>query len=188
MSHDPDTEVPVRLGTFKVVSGKVAVSDPCYDTDVGCRASDIPTTNGLYEATVFKKEFGRGKHPDCRCVRLEAALIGGHGTWKETDFDIGVDSGQAGIFDAKHYKDDKIGRAYVHTGEDPICEDDPWYSMCCDVSLGDLGAGVVPYGANSSSGFGDGGYALFVRYDGKVATGFRIIFIDEVEEQEALEP
>jgi hypothetical protein len=188
MKIDPAIEVPCRLGFFEVLSGFVDVSDPCYDTGVGCRATKIPTRNGTYTATVIKTGHGE---EEGRCKVLEAVLDDAKGEWVQTEHDIGVDSGQAGIFDSKYYKDDQVGRKWKKKQPEEdnmeICEDEPWYSMCCDLTCGKMHAGVVPYGAVSSSGYGDGGYTLWVRMEDKLATGFRIVFIDSEQEQEELE-
>jgi hypothetical protein len=75
-------------------------------------------------------------------------------------FEVGVDSGQAGLFDASHYQDDSIipnPKPRIYSAPSDI-----WYSHCCDITRSPLGAGVLPYGVVSSSGFGDGGYDCFI--------------------------
>jgi hypothetical protein len=185
MKINPALETPFALGFFEILSGFVDVSDPCYDQGTSCRAAKIPTQNGTYIATVLKENYGEEGE---RCKVLEATLEDNKGKWVRTEYDIGVDSGQAGIFDSKYYGVDEIGRKWklANTKQNRgICEDAHWYSMCCDITGADDGAGVVPYGVVSSSGWGDGGYNLWVRMDEGLATGFRIIFIDA--EQEGLE-
>ena len=97
-------------------------------------------------------------------------------SWKEQqDNFVGVDSGQAGVFDAKYFEDDKLARQYQV--EDPICPDQPWYSLCCDRTLGETGAGIIPYGVVSSSGLGDGSYSYYTNtVDGKTV-GVQIVFM-----------
>jgi hypothetical protein len=77
--------------------------------------------------------------------------------WKRENFEVGVDSGQAGIFDGGHYKEDKVVEGIEF--ENNFAE--PWYNVCCDVTLADRGAGVIPFGVVSRSGFGDGGYTCY---------------------------
>jgi len=185
---NPATEAPHRLGFFEILSGFVDISDPCYEPSVGCRASKLPTKNGTYIATVIKRESGEDQG---RCMVLEAVLEDATGVWVESDHDIGVDSGQAGIFDSKRYRIDEIGRKWKakqpKNNNRNICENEPWYSMCCDITCGDKQAGVIPYGVVSSSGYGDGSYSFWMRMDSGLATGFRIIFIDSEKEQEESE-
>lgn len=57
-----------------------------------------------------------------------------------------------------------------------------FYKACCSIAKGDVGAGTIPYGAVSSSGFGDGSYVVYGRKtsQGEVAE-IKIVFIDENE-------
>ena len=58
-----------------------------------------------------------------------------------------------------------------------------WYEMCCDKTLSNLGAGVIPGGVVSSSGFGDGGYsACFATNDAGEIVSVEINFIEAEEE------
>ena len=82
------------------LSGKVIVSDPCYDRTVWCMAADVAVKSGKYAVYIAKKdekEFG---------TRV-AAIMAVHEeyiesikeSWEPYDCCIGVDSGQCGIFD-----------------------------------------------------------------------------------------
>jgi hypothetical protein len=78
--------------------------------------------------------------------------------------DIGVDSGQAGFFDAEFY----IGG-----------DDQKFYDQVCDLTLNGDNAGVIAFGAVSSSGWGDGCYELqTIRHDGEVVAA-RIVFMED---------
>jgi hypothetical protein len=82
-------------------------------------------------------------------------------TWAEQGPFVGVDSGQAGIFDASNYRNDNVIVGMPENAH--ICGKlDKFYGACCDVTLGDVGAGVIPFGFVSSSGWGDGGYESFI--------------------------
>ena len=151
----------LELGAFEVVSGRLAVSDPCYDTDVWCRGELENVMNGIWHATaveVYTGSWGR------RIARLIAV----HENYMDekmskgrcAGFEVGVDSGQAGLFDASHYRDDS-----VIPNPKPMLTEEPaavWYKRCCDITLSPPCAGVLPYGVVSSSGYGDGGYDCFV--------------------------
>jgi len=79
--------------------------------------------------------------------------------WDRQEFEVGVDSGQEGIFDFTSFKKDELVKGLKRLYKnDPICPEDPWYSFCCDRTLAEMGAGVIPGGAVSSSGYGDGVY------------------------------
>jgi hypothetical protein len=77
--------------------------------------------------------------------------IGGVGADEPADFEVGVDSGQAGVFDDARYPTDP--------------DDTSFYDKCCRLTGSPLRAGVLPFGVVSSSGFGDGGYAATIRRD-----------------------
>ena len=53
----------INLGSFEVVSGKLAVSDPCYDTDVWCRGELENCKLGNWVATALREAH---RPADCR--------------------------------------------------------------------------------------------------------------------------
>lgn len=123
---------------FNVTSKRLACSDPCYESpEVEVRAK-----NGTWAArALVSKDRSWGR----RIGRLEA---------KHLDYDKtrpcevkvyrpGVDSGQFGVFDGGMY----------HAGDD-----EDFYGLCCDATLGKDQCGGVRGGFVSSSGFGDGVY------------------------------
>ena len=174
------------LGSFEVVSGKLAVSDPCYDIDVWCRGELENCKRGTWMASVVEKRMGSWGHRICKLIAVHEDFI--HAPFSQREvagFEVGVDSGQAGIFDASHYRDGSIvpndGHKHLFEGE----EADPWYDYCCDITLSDQSAGVLPYGCVSSSGFGDGGYDCFIwrNSEGQIVR-VEIEYIAEDEEDE----
>ncbi|MBK8989453.1 MAG: hypothetical protein IPM39_25905 [Chloroflexi bacterium] len=87
------------------------------------------------------------------------------------------------MFDAAHYRDDSLAKQFPVS--EPLVAEEPWYSLCCDRTLGEERAGVIPFGAVASSGYGDGVYQAFGLRDGEGRImGVMIVFITE-EEQEA---
>ena len=143
----------VQIGNLTISSGKATVSDPCYDTDVWCKGVVENVLNGTYLSYVIKnndKKWGTRNfylivHHEC--IGLPDI---DDSRWKKEGFEVGVDSGQAGIYDAEHY----------HGGEDNY-GDDGWYDECCNQTLNTKHkAGMVSdsHGVVSSSGYGDGGY------------------------------
>lgn len=172
------TPAGVNIGSFEVVSGICRISDPCYDVDTWCAGEVSNVKIGRWDAQVFGSE---------RCESLVASYNGriftNDNRWKKLDIDVGVDSGQAGIFDSRFYKDDKSIQDTKRESQQIICGDDPWYSMCCDRTIGELGAGTIPYGCVSSSGYGDGSYnAYTIEVDGEIEA-IKIVFIDPNEEE-----
>jgi len=150
----------IPIGLFECVTGRFAISDPCYETDVWCRGELDNIKKGTWKADVGTCDCGEWG------IRV-GLLITTHENFNEdaegdltehtAQFEVGVDSGQAGIFDAQYYRDDSVFPA-DKSPESEFDAADRWYDFCCDATAQEHNAGVIPYGAVSSSGFGDGGY------------------------------
>lgn len=97
-----------------------------------------------------------------------------------TELDVGVDSGQAGFFDLA---------AYTEAYSKPEKRDE-FYSQVCGLTLSEEHWGVTPFGAVSSSGYGDGGYNCYVvrratpNSDVAEIVAACIVFIDASEEED----
>lgn len=104
---------------------KVMVSDPCYDIGTWCQGVIENVLPGEYDCLVKYVDEGRFG------IRVAAIQAVHHdyidSNLKETmeNFEVGVDSGQAGIFDYKHY-------VRHHPSEK---SDDAWYARCCDATF-----------------------------------------------------
>jgi len=162
---------------FKVESGRINISDPCYDLGQGVSVS---AKNGEWIAYADFQDFGSwGK----RVKSLVAEFSGTSSSVSSDQDSICVDSGQAGIFDAKKFKDDDSVAKVSRVHDKSICEDEPWYSICCDRTLSDKQWGVIPNGCVSSSGFGDGCYPVSIlKDDSGKAVRVEINFIDDEDD------
>ncbi len=166
----------VALGEFTLTGDKLRVTDPCYTKDTWCAGVIEGMKPGAYNAYVAYDEDGR----------VEMLLVA-HATkgneifakadeiqrkndsitwryWEHIDAEIGVDSGQCGLFD-----EEKVFDATQFT-EIPYCGfecDNAWYATCCALTLSSMQAGVLPCGAVSSSGWGDGCYPAFMLRNAK---------------------
>jgi len=181
----------VYLGQFECISGRFAISDPCYTTDVWCRGELENVKKGMWNAEVWKCDAGR-------CGKRVALLTATHAAFRENakgdimetaNFEVGVDSGQAGIFDAAHYRDDSVLGDYTKPHYDFEESGDKWYEFCCDKTLAKAQAGVIPYGVVSCSGFGDGDYVCTYCVDSngetvKVTITFITEDVDEGEDDD----
>ena len=177
-----DYETEVVDTFFEVTSTELMVSDPCY-TDEGEVVKNV-----LYGKWLGKIARGVEHRPfGLLAVHEEFHSVGfSNGNWERVGNVIGVDSGQAGIFDNAHYKDDSVCEGLTRRYNDIICEENIWYSWCCDRTLDDNGAGTIPYGVVSSTGYGDGCYDMYVLKDkdNKTVVGIMIDFglMEEDEE------
>ena len=164
------------LGTFEVVDDTLRISDPCYDPGTWCAGNVENAKHGTWNAYVVhgKTDWGR------RCWELIAI----HSDYpkslrmtEKTDIDVGVDSGQAGIFTQS---------AYLGGDEGGDSEGDGFYGICCSLTCDTkLSAGVLEGGCVSSAGYGDGSYDCFIARDGlAAAVGVRIVYITEADFEE----
>ena len=136
-------------------SGKVIISDPCYDRGTWCMQMDFPVKPGRYHVyAVFSDEEVWGIRVASLLFRHESIKKNlPSRSWREVASSIGVDSGQCGIFD------DTI---YPQTKDHP--DNHPFYEECCGITLAEEQAGILQSGKGvvSSSGYGDGCYGLSV--------------------------
>ena len=168
------------LGEFEIKSGEVIVSDPCYAIGTWCQGLVRNVKNGTWVADVAcLEESGRNAF---LVVHHKDYIMPMGTVWEQLDFDIGVDSGQAGFYDYAGYKkDDSVPNSIKNSlGFDLNEPGEKFYAYNCDLTLKtEHDAGVLPTGAVASSGYGDGSYTVSVvkDEDGKVVA-MEIIFID----------
>jgi len=181
----------IILGSFQMTSSTARISDPCYTIDTKCAGTIGLVMRGEWIAQVIKSYEGEWGN---RCAYLIAHHVNTPTPtecdmrWRMQNIDVGVDSGQAGIFDNIYYKDDNIVNGIERISDEIICEDDPWYSICCDRTLGEVGAGTIPYGCVSSSGFGDGRYTCSIIKDGMKVIAIMIDFgLNDEKDNEELD-
>lgn len=167
-----------------ILGNEVIVSDPCYSIPTWCQKIVKNVLPGEY--SVFCKKYdseGWGNrvsmlmavHTDHEDNILKWKLEGPRGI-------IGVDSGQAGIFDITTYR---VNPENVEMGDGDTSffgvipddkEEEQWYTRICSHTLGDKHWGHYKNGVVSSSGFGDGGYDLFVARVNRKVVAFAIDF------------
>lgn len=176
----------INIGDFTVISGTLFCADPCYNQN-----------EDAYFVKILNAHPGRWRGYALENTRI-TELICVHEKmitniqsitptdWEDTKQDIYVDSGQAGVFDAQTYRNDEvIDWEPEFMRGDPRGQHEPgnkWYRACCDVTLSDLGAGVLPGGAVAVSGWGDGVYPVYVLRNGSTVVGVRIVFIEDDEQ------
>lgn len=92
----------LKVGKFNNVSGAFRVSDPCYEKDTRYAGVVDNCLVGEWEAYVAKLEVvGWGS----RVATLVVRAVGGlpSGVREQLPFEVGVDSGQAGVFEETKY-------------------------------------------------------------------------------------
>lgn len=170
------------LGQFEVTSGKLVVSDPCYDLDENTIIMGVldNVQNGAWSASVSKTEVQDWGETCAKLIACHSSIADKLETleWVKGNFIVGVDSGQAGIFDVSKYR---IPDADAdHT--EPNDTDSEWYYACCDMTASNEEAGVLDGGVVSRTGFGDGAYAVYYAVNGQnQVIGVKIIFIKDAD-------
>lgn len=103
-----------------VLGEKVLCTDPCYDVGTWCTALIEDTLPGVYECA-YQREIGEERIATIRAIHKD--YVGSTDFEAEpTPHDIGVDSGQAGIFDLEYY-------AAQHE-----MNEERFYELCCDTT------------------------------------------------------
>ena len=154
----------IRLGK------KVRVSDPCYGTEVWCAGTLDNVKEGLYNVEVEMSDEGTWGNRVKSLTVVHTDYKGLLFFNESTRFEVGVDSGQAGIYDEDYYNK-------YHTADD--CDDD-WYDDICNLTnpAGTKDGKCVV----SSSGYGDGCYICELVVEGSEVVAIRITFIEDEEE------
>lgn len=164
---------------IEIKSGKITFSDPCYGLNTWCMIKDFPFPNGKYRVHCVKttrtdnwglrvKEliiYNIDKVPENEGREMDIF-------WDELPNDIGVDSGQAGIFDSKYYEK-------YHGVEDV---NDDWYDKVGQLTLRAKSYGTTEnQGVCSRAGFGDGSYTAYIGKLGSDIVAAKIEFISDEE-------
>ena len=167
----------IQLGSFEVNSGQLVVADPCYELDTNTIIMGVlePALAGIWHAEVGKVELPDWGEANAKLTAyhqsVQAQTEGLE--WIKCPFIVGVDSGQAGIFDRELYRipDAAADEATSDTDSD-------WYLACCDLTEDGEEAGVLEGGVVSRTGIGDGAYGVYQAVDAQgQVVGVKIVFI-----------
>jgi hypothetical protein len=153
------------FGEFHLESGKLIVTDPCYQRSTLCQGVIDQARPGTWMVDVVESRHGR-----IALLEVQHKGYSGPLLWLPCPFEVGVDSGQAGIFDEARYPTGETGQ---------YGDSDSFYGKACEITLSEDGAGCMEFGAVSQSGFGDGSYTAYVARDRGEAVGVRVVFVDE---------
>lgn len=155
------------IGTFEVTSKSVRATDPCYSPGTWCQGLIKGVRNGAWKAF---DEYDSGAVGELRIVA--EGFEPRDSEWMELyDIDFGVDSGMFGFFD---------GRKYAKNWDDE-CVKGAFYQTCIDNCQGIIRG----FGVNSSSGYGDGSYPVYIQKDinGEI-TAFKVLFLYDEDDDE----
>ncbi|GAB6991789.1 DUF4241 domain-containing protein [Paenibacillus pini] len=169
----------ILLGNFEVTSGQLVVADPCYELNTATIIMGL-LDNVLYGTWVGEVEKTEVRDWGEACSKLTAYHSSAaeqitYMEWVKCGFIVGVDSGQAGIFDLNSYRIPDAKSEGVGSGSD---QDSEWYLSCCDVTESGEEAGVIQGGVVSHTGIGDGTYGVYMTTNQQnQIVGVKIVFI-----------
>lgn len=181
------------LGSFKVESGALTIGDPCYSPDTWCLGHCCDVLDGNWVAKSLRHDMNDWGERNTALFAFNVDYIEANheiddidvirfakGAYKNQfslDYNIGelcVDSGQAGIYDHKHYLNQK-------KLDEQETRKDEWLWTNGAISCVKKCAGVLPdeIGCVSSSGYGDGAYDYYCYYNKEGYTvAVLIVFIE----------
>lgn len=157
------------MGTIKL-GNKVIVSDPCYTLDTWCQKILENVIPGTYHTEINRVD---GVNAELIVTHED---VSSHYWEEQSDIEVGVDSGQAGIFSAESYRNDEwtlpgnkmFGNIWSQK------PGDDWYQKVCD-------NGEYDEGVCCTSGYGDGSYSLYLSFKDEQVVGIKIAFVEEDE-------
>lgn len=160
----------IKLEKSLEIKNHVMVTDPCYLTDRGPQHNVVNLEPGVYDVYVLQTNEGTwGTRNAELCLKKQGESFDGR-TTVIAPFEVGVDSGQAGVF--------PIGENF----------DEDFYDECCNVTCErGLHCGVLEdsLGVVCTSGFGDGGYECQVVLNEETkGIGLVIRFISQDESED----
>ncbi len=167
------------METIEIKSGKITFSDPCYELGTWCAIHDFPFPNGTYRVVSkgTNKTDGWGTRTAELIIYNVDKVPENEGRemdiwWNGLDTEVGVDSGQAGIYDSQYYEK-------FHS-KDNVDED--WYNKVGDITLRERQYGVLDNQCVvSRSGYGDGGYMAYIGKLNEDIVAAKIEYIPEEE-------
>lgn len=166
------------MKTFDVLSGQIFLCDPCYKKGTALDASgnivkfaNPKAKNGRWISTVVldekvfqnsickltveyseeESERAGFSDPEADYHKAMSMILGTQEKNTTNPVEITCESGLIGIFDAKSYRNDKIVATTSRLSDRVVCEDQPWYSICCDRVLSQDQWGIIPNGCVTSS-------------------------------------
>lgn len=176
------------IGRFSL-GNKVMVSDPCYGTDTWCQGVLENVREGFWDAYIKITDEGNWGERVAELVAInldyndEYAGLTSKDINELQEFEVGVDSGTAGIFDYDYY-------CKYHTDKGA---DEDWYEdqiiqqffPGVDDSDNEKSVFTEFNGVASSSGYGDGCYDCYVaRNEESEIVGIKIIYISNNTDEE----
>lgn len=163
------------------LENKVKVSDPCYEYDTWCSTVLENVEPGNYHTFVKYENGDWGvRVAELLAIHKRCSYDSTSYQWKLENENIGVDSGQCGIFNANYYKiQKKLDDIFKERNGTEIDSDKWFYGRCCMGTKDPYNwAEIDGEGVVAASGYGDGVYELYTITENDKIVGFKLVFID----------
>lgn len=120
--------IEIKDKGFIALNDKVMVSDPCYGMNTWCQGVVDNVLKGNYKCTVETSDEGEFGNRVSAIQVMHEDYVKKSLEYSKENFEVGVDSGQAGIFDYEYYK--------RHHSDDSEIEhvDNNWYWKVCELT------------------------------------------------------
>lgn len=168
------------------LGSEVFVTDPCYTVPTWCQLKLSNVLPGEWIASmIFDELHGTNRNAELYVVHKD--FQNSKNLMFDWAGDFGVDSGQAGVFNAASYRDDSTVAGMKLPESDFVLprfdSDEPgtdWYEAMCKITLTGDNWGAYDQGVVSSSGWGDGHYAAYAAENaaGQIVA-LQLVFIDQ---------
>jgi hypothetical protein len=168
---------------------EVYVTDPCYSVPTWCQLKFKDVLPGQWIVTMIYDELG-GTNRNAELHLIHKDYQNSKDLAYDWFGDFGVDSGQAGVFDAASYRNDAAAANFNTPRIDFVIpgdklDGDAWYEKICRFTLAEDGWGAYDAGAVSSSGWGDGEYPVYgAENEAGKTVALNLVFIDQSADPE----
>jgi len=148
-----------------IIKGNLIISDPCYKRGTRCAIYNRRAKKGLWKAHITKSDY------------YIASLFVHHAQhnidinddrFKLISKNIGVDSGQCGIYSDEIYPYDSTGDYF---------DKNTFYGKVCHITEERDWGIINEGGVVSESGAGDGSYPLYGIYHNRYLIGVKLVYI-----------
>ncbi len=175
---------------FVQLKNTVIVSDPCYKAGIWCSKFLSNVKEGRFKCLFRIVDDGEAEKQVSSLIAIHEGFLDCIDFKNKYQYDskkickipycnvIGVDSGQAGIFNYDYY----VAHQPDNDWQPDIKGNKSWYRKICDITGSEKLGGVIDNnGVVSSSGCGDGPYNCFTFYDIKTEEIIGIVIDYQVE-------
>jgi len=181
-------QTPITIVERRItLTDTVMVTDPCYEIPTWCQIKLSGVLPGAYVPMCLEVDTDGWGTREAVLLAVHEDYIDEALTWRKTAGEVGVDSGQAGIFSYDTYRNDEIvesiptptttydgGPLFEYPWRDKA--GDAWYEKMCRITLAECSWGTYSEGVVSRSGYGDGAYTCLVAKKNKKIVGIAIDF------------